>query len=173
MKKAAVMIIDMINDFDFLEGRMLLHHTRKIVPNIKKLKNFAEEHNLPVIYVNDHYNTWETDYKAIAEVCLTEDNKEIIEQGTPGKGDYFIMKPQMSGFFQTPLRSLLEELEIEHIIMAGIAGNICILFTANDAHMRGYTLHVPENCVASNTERHNEDALQLMKKVFKANTKPI
>ncbi|KAB8136254.1 cysteine hydrolase [Gracilibacillus oryzae] len=173
MKKTAVMIIDMINDFNFVEGRMLLHHTKKIVPNIKKLKEFAREHDMPVIHVNDHYNTWETDYKAIAEACSRESNLDIIEQGTPAEEDYFIMKPQMSAFFRTPLRSLLEELRIEHIIMAGVAGNICVLFTANDAHMRGYTIHVPENCVASNTERHNEEALQLMKKVFNANINPI
>ncbi|SES15177.1 Nicotinamidase-related amidase [Gracilibacillus ureilyticus] len=173
MKKTAVMIIDMINDFNFAEGDMLLEHTKKIVPNIKKLREYADKNDMPVIFVNDHYETWETDYKTIAKTCLTDKNKDIIEQGTPAKKDYFIMKPQMSGFFRTPLCSLLEELGINHIIMAGIAGNICILFTANDAHMRGYTLHVPGNCVASNTDRHNEEALKLMKAVFNASIDPI
>ena len=173
MKNTAVLIIDMINDFDFSEGDMLLNHTKDIIPNIKKLKNDAKENHYPIIYINDHYQTWETDYKKIVQACLTSKYKDIIEQGIPGEGDYFLMKPQMSGFFRTPLRSLLEELRIEHLILAGIAGNICILFTANDAHMRGYTLHIPANCVASTTHQHNQEALLLMQKVFDANIHPI
>jgi len=173
MENTAVLIIDLINDFDFSEGDMLLNHTKEILPNIKKLKSYATEHRYPIIYINDHYQTWETDYKRIAQACRTNKNSEIIEQGIPGEDDYFIMKPQMSGFFRTPLRSLLEELRIKHLILAGIAGNICILFTANDAHMRGYTLHIPSNCIASNTKQHNKEALLLMQKVFDANIEPI
>ncbi|MFD2658309.1 isochorismatase family cysteine hydrolase [Gracilibacillus thailandensis] len=173
MNKTAVLFIDLINDFTFHEGDLLLNNTRKVLPNIKRLKQYAKERNYPIIYINDHYDTWETDFKQIAQTCLSSKNEDIIEQGMPDKEDYFIMKPQMSGFFRTPLRSLLEQLEIRHLIIAGIAGNICVLFTANDAHMRGYTLHVPENCVASNTERHNQEAIKLMAEVFNAETKPI
>ncbi|MFC4387732.1 isochorismatase family cysteine hydrolase [Gracilibacillus marinus] len=164
----ALLVIDLMNDFDFHEGKHLLEHTKKILPNIEKLKNYAKDNHYPIIYINDHYDTWETDYKKIAKACETKENKDVINVGLPDSEDYFIMKPQMSGFFRTPLRSLLENLEIEHLIITGIAGNICVLFTANDAHMRGYTLHVPKNCVASNTERHNNEALQLMEKVFNA-----
>src|SRR5690606_7484763 len=173
MKKTAVLIIDMINDFKFSEGDLLLDHTKQIIPNMKSLKSYAKQHGYPIIYINDHYNTWETDYKKIAEACRTGKNEDIIEPGLPTEEEYFIMKPQMSGFFRTPLRSLLEELGIEHLILAGIAGNICILFTANDAHMRGYTLHVPSNCIASNTKQHNNEALQLMQKVFDADITAI
>ena len=173
MRKTAVLIIDMINDFDFSEGNMLLQHTREIVPNIKNLKDYAKKNHYPIIYINDHYHTWESDYKKIVEACRTNENGDIIEQGMPTDEDYFIMKPQMSGFFRTPLRSLLEELGIEHLILGGIAGNICILFTANDAHMRGYTLHIPSNCVASNTDQHNNEALLLMQKVFDADITAI
>ncbi|WP_208587110.1 isochorismatase family cysteine hydrolase [Gracilibacillus suaedae] len=173
MNKTAVLIIDLINDFTFHEGELLLNNTRKILPNIKRLKQYAKERHYPIIYINDHYGTWETDFKQIAHACLSSQNEDIIEEGMPDKEDYFIMKPQMSGFFRTPLRSLLEQLEIGHLMIAGVAGNICVLFTANDAHMRGYTLHAPENCVASNTERHNQEAIKLMAEVFNAETKPI
>ncbi|WP_066195208.1 MULTISPECIES: isochorismatase family cysteine hydrolase [Gracilibacillus] len=171
--KKALLVIDLINDFNFYEGDLLLQNTKEILPNIQKLKRHAKEKNYPIIYVNDHYDTWETDYKQIAQACTTPKNAEVVEMGIPEKEDYFIMKPQMSGFFRTPLRSLLENLGIEQLIMTGIAGNICVLFTANDAHMRGYSLHVPENCVASNTDRHNHEALKLMSEVFKVDTSPI
>ncbi|WP_035726277.1 isochorismatase family cysteine hydrolase [Gracilibacillus boraciitolerans] len=174
MKKTAVLVIDMINNFNFYEGDLLLHNTKEILSNVVKLKKYAKEHQFPIIYINDHYDTWDTNYKQIAQTCSSEKNEEVIAQGIPEKEDYFIMKPQMSGFFRTPLRSLLEHLEIEHLILTGIAGNICVLFTANDAHMRGYTIHVPpENCIASNTDRHNKEALKLMSEVFKADTEAI
>lgn len=173
MGKTAILIIDLINDFHFKEGDLLLKHTKQIIPNLKRLKKYANKHHYPIIYVNDHYETWSTNYREIAETCRTSENEDIIQLGLPEKEDYFIMKPQMSAFFRTPLGSLLEELQIEHLIMAGIAGNICILFSANDAHMRGYTLHVPENCIASNTKKHNEEAIQLMRQVFNAKTKAI
>ncbi|GAB2536565.1 cysteine hydrolase family protein [Gracilibacillus alcaliphilus] len=171
--KKALLVIDLINDFNFHEGEQLLENTKQILPNIQEIKNYAKANQYPIIYINDHYETWETDYKKIAETCRTAKNAEVIELGLPAEEDYFIMKPQMSGFFRTPLRSLLEHLGIEHLILTGIAGNICVLFTANDAHMRGYTLHIPENCVASNTDQHNQEALKLMAEVFKANISPI
>ncbi|SHN32837.1 isochorismatase family cysteine hydrolase [Gracilibacillus kekensis] len=173
MKKTALLMIDMINNFNFHEGDLLLDNTKEILPNLSKLKKYAKKNDFPIIYINDHYDTWDTDYKQIAQTCLSPKNEDVIEQGIPGKEDYFIMKPQMSGFFRTPLRSLLEQLEIQHLILAGVAGNICVLFTANDAHMRGYSLHVPENCVASNTDRHNHEALKLMAEVFNADIKAI
>ncbi len=111
--------------------------------------------------------------KKIADKCKSETNQDIIAEGLPSKEDYFLIKPKLSGFFRTTLPSLLEQLGIKHLIIAGIAGNICVLFTANDAHMRGYTLHVPENCIASNTRIHNEEAIRLMVKVMKAKTDPI
>ncbi len=120
MVKTALLIVDLINDFNFHEGDLLLENTKEILPNISKLKEYARKKNFPIIHVNDHYETWETDYKKIAQTCLSPKNEEVIEQGIPGEKDYFIMKPQMSGFFRTPLRSLLEHLEIEHLILSGV-----------------------------------------------------
>ncbi|RCW64596.1 isochorismatase family cysteine hydrolase [Saliterribacillus persicus] len=173
MKQTAVVMVDIINDFQFDEGPDLLKYTKEILPNLKNLKNYARKNDIPFIYINDHYDTWETDYKHIINVCENDGNKEIIEQMRPEKEDYFLIKPQLSGFFRSPLPSLLEQLEVKHLIIAGVAGNICVLFTANDAHMRGYTLHVPENCVASNQQNYNDHALHLMKHVFTASTDPI
>jgi nicotinamidase-related amidase len=47
-----------------------------------------------------------------------------------------------------------------------------VLFTANDAYMREYTLVIPADCVASNTARENKSALHLMQSVLKADIRP-
>lgn len=53
----------------------------------------------------------------------------------PGKHDYFVLKPKHSGFFSTTLDTLLECLGAKLIVVAGIAANICVFSTANDAYM--------------------------------------
>ena len=54
------------------------------------------------------------------------------------------------------------------LIITGIAGNICVQFTANDAYMRGFDIIIPANCCASNSEEDNLYALQTMKNLLKA-----
>ena len=64
----------------------------------------------------------------------------VSERLRPTARDYFVLKPKHSGFFDTTLDTLLEALHVRRLILSGIAGNICVLFTANDAHMREFTL---------------------------------
>jgi nicotinamidase-related amidase len=170
-QRTAIVIIDIINDFNFSSGDKLLKQTKTILPNLIRLKQDARKNNIPIIYVNDHYGSWDSDYKLICNQCRNEKNKEIIEKMTPDESDYFLIKPKLSGFFHTGLASLLRELQVTHVTLAGIAGNICVLFTANDAHMREFSVNVPRNCIASNSEDENEQALNLMEVVLSANTK--
>ena len=88
----------------------------------------------------------------------------------PREEDYFVLKPKHSGFFATTLEILLRYLRSETLILTGIAGNFCVLFTANDAYMRDYNLIVPRDCTVSNTPKENEAALELMRKFLKART---
>ncbi|MEN1966492.1 isochorismatase family cysteine hydrolase [Lentibacillus sp. N15] len=173
LENSAVLFIDFINDFKFERGERLLKHTKEILPNVKRLKAFAKQNNLPVIYINDHYNLWQSDFHKIMDYCTNDMSRDIIEAIKPEEDDYFFIKPKHSAFFQTPLQSLLNQLNKTHLIMSGIAGDICILFSAKDAHMYEYSLHIPENCMASNEKQGNEYALYLMRTVMDANTKPI
>ncbi|WP_042147604.1 isochorismatase family cysteine hydrolase [Paucisalibacillus sp. EB02] len=169
----AIIFIDVINDFQFDGGDKLLSHTEEILPNLIKLRHLAEKLKLPIIYVNDHYGLWTSDAKSIVEHCMNEANGHIIQQIKPKANDYFFIKPQHSAFFQTPLKSLLDELEKTQLILAGIAGDICVLFTAKDAYMHKFTMHIPKNCMASEEKNGNDYALYLMESVMKAKITPI
>ena len=83
-----------------------------------------------------------------------------------------MLKPKHSGFFSTTLDVLLDYLGARTLILTGIAGNICVLFTANDAYMRDYRLVVPADCVASETRRENQQALGIMRTLLKADVTP-
>jgi nicotinamidase-related amidase len=60
---------------------------------------------------------------------------------------------------------------VDTLIITGIAGNICVLFTANDAYMREYQLWIPKDCIASASKEDNHYALKMMKHVLKASIK--
>jgi nicotinamidase-related amidase len=98
--------------------------------------------------------------------------RPIVELIRPQKEDYFVLKPKHSGFMSTPLNILLYYLGVKTLILTGLAGNICVLFTANDAYMRDFRLIVPCDCVASNTEADNRYALEQIHQILKADIRP-
>jgi nicotinamidase-related amidase len=63
-------------------------------------------------------------------------------------------------------------LQAKTLILTGVTADICVLFTANDAYMRDFNLVIPSDCVASNSPDENEHALDLMKRVLKADIRP-
>ncbi|MFC4558522.1 isochorismatase family cysteine hydrolase [Virgibacillus kekensis] len=173
IENSAILFVDIINHFDFDGSKKLHEHTKEILPDLKKLKQYGKENSIPIIYINDHYGLWQADFKKIIDHCDNDWSHDIIHTLKPDQDDYFLIKPQHSAFFQTPLHSLLSELGKTNLIMAGVAGDICILFSAKDAYMHGYSMHVPKNCMASERKENNEYALYLMQSVMDANTEPI
>ncbi|HEX7063851.1 MAG TPA: isochorismatase family cysteine hydrolase [Bacillales bacterium] len=168
----ALLIIDVINDLEFEHGESLLENAQALVDPINRLRKKAAEYQVPVIYVNDNFGQWQSNKEHIIEKCSTGRGRPIVERLRPAENDYFVVKPKHSGFFSTPLSTLLSQLQTTTLILTGMAGNICVLFTANDAYMRGYNLHIPADCVASNAEEDNKYALRLMKNTLKADTTP-
>jgi nicotinamidase-related amidase len=168
----ALVIIDMINDLDFPEGEQLLVDALPAAKKIAELKLRARRAGVPVIYVNDNFGRWRSDFRAQVDHCLeaTSRGREIVQLIRPQDDDYFVLKPKHSGFFSTTLQVLLEYLEVETVVLVGVAGNNCVLFTANDAYMRDFHLVVPRDCVASNTAEENHIALEHMR-IFDLHTR--
>ena len=170
----ALLLIDTINDLEFPEGDQLLRHALPMADRITALKRRASKAGIPAIYVNDNFGRWQSDLNNLIEHCLNDDvrGRPLVEKLRPAADDYFVLKPKHSGFYSTVLDVLLRYLQVHTVVLTGMAANICILFTANDAYMRDYHLVVPADCVASNTEEENHNALEQMRKVLKADVTP-
>jgi nicotinamidase-related amidase len=170
----ALLLIDVINDLDFPEANQLLRYARPMARKILRLKERAKKAGVPVIYVNDNFGRWRSDFRRQVLHCLREKSRgrEIVSLLRPDEDDYFVLKPKHSGFFSTTLDTLLRYLDSKKLILTGIAGNFCVLFTANDAYMRDYQLIIPSDCTVSNTPTENRQALALMRKFLKADTRP-
>jgi nicotinamidase-related amidase len=80
----------------------------------------------------------------------------------PDAEDSFVLKSKHAGLYATTLDLLFQALGVHTLMLTGIAGNICVLLTANDAYMRGYRLISPADGVASQTVREHASALHVM-----------
>ena len=158
----AVLLVDVINGFDFAGSAGLLRAAARSVPQIEKLVARARAARVPVIYVNDNFGRWRSDFQATVEACTApgQPGRHVSARLSPQTGDYFVLKPLHSGFHSTPLELLLQQLDIGTLVLAGFATNLCVTFTANDAHMLGYRLFVPRDCTASNTASLTRSALE-------------
>jgi len=172
--RAALLLIDVINDLEFPGSAALVRQAVPMARRLARLKARAAQHGLPVIYVNDNFGQWRSDFRSLVAYCTSAEvaGREVAELLKPGPDDYFVLKPKHSGFFQTTLDLLLESLGAETLILTGLAGNICVLFTANDAYMRGFDLVVPEDCIASTKPADNRMALRQMHDLMDAVTTP-
>ena len=170
----ALLLIDVINDLEFDSGPRLLRHALPAAERLAALKRRAKEAGVPVVYVNDNFGRWQSDFKKLLEHCLGEGVKgrPLAELLQPEEDDYFVLKPKHSGFFSTTLDTLLDYLQVKTLILTGLTGDICVLFTASDAYMRDFHLFVPADCVASSEPGENEHALEHMRRVLKADTRP-
>lgn len=126
---------------------------------------------MPAIYINDNFGQWRSDFRQTVAHCTkpTSPGRLVSQRLRPTLRDYFVPKPKHSGFFDTTLDTLLKALRIRRVLLTGIAGNICVLFTANDAYMRELKVYVPPDCIVSNTPTENEQALQQIETVLKGN----
>jgi nicotinamidase-related amidase len=165
----ALLLIDVINDLAFDGSEALVAQADSMATVLARLKRRATAAGVPAIYINDNFGQWRSDFRRIVGHCTARSSpgRRVSRRLRPTTRDYFVLKPKHSGFFDTTLDTLLETLRIRRVILTGMAGNICVLFTANDAYMREYKIFAPADCIVSNTAADNDHALRQIKTVLK------
>jgi nicotinamidase-related amidase len=171
---AALLIIDIVNDMSFEGAEGMAADAVKAAQTVARLRAQADALGVPVVYVNDNYGLWHSERSKIVDHCRrrSEIARRLAELAAPRDGDYFVIKPQVSGFYATNLSVLLPKLGVQRLVLTGIAADICVLFTAADAHMRDYDLWAPADAVASGCAEHKDWALQIMAKSMAAEIRP-
>jgi len=169
----ALLLIDVINHLEFEGGDRLLEYALPMADRLAALKRRARAAGIPTVYANDNFGRWQSDFARVLERCRGEGvrGKPIADRLAPEADDYFVLKPKHSGFYSTTLDTLLDYLEVDTLILAGLTADRCVLFTASDAYMRDFHLHVPADCVASIDPADNRAALAHMARVLAADTR--
>jgi nicotinamidase-related amidase len=167
---AALLIIDVLNPFDFEGAQALKARAEKIVAPILALRDAADAASAPTIYINDNFGEWHSEKSKLIERARA--GGSFVDRLAPRECDYFIIKPQLSAFYATNLPLLLPKLGVGRLVLTGIATDLCVLFTAGDAHMRDYSLWVPADSSTAASDAATRAAMTLMRRGFNAETAP-
>jgi nicotinamidase-related amidase len=170
MADAALLIIDMLNRFDFEDARPLVQAAYRAADAVEGLRDQARAADVPVIYVNDNYGQWQSTPDQLIDMLIGDNPEggEMARRLAPGEQDYFVIKPEFSGFYATNLPAILPRLGVSRLILTGVAADICVLFTAADAHMREYDLWVPADAVAGVSPERAAWAIDIMRDTLSA-----
>ena len=166
----ALVIVDVITDFDFPDGDALLDAARPAVAPIASLAERARATGVPVVYVNDNRGRWHDDFPAVLERALAGPGRDVAERLRPAPDDYLVLKPKHSAFFQTPFETLLDHLGTRTLVLTGLTADVCLVATALDATMRDFHLVVPSNATAAVEPADTEAALAYLRRVADAET---
>ena len=168
-----LLLIDVITDFSFEDGHRVVDSAITMAERLRRLKCRCCDAHISAIYVNDNSGRWREDRQAVIARCLESESRgrRVAERLRPEADDYFIAKPKHSGFFATALERLLIYFQAHTLILTGIGTNLCVLFTASDAHMRDYRLVVPSDCVTAIDRSDHRSALGQMRRLFDADTR--
>ena len=161
--------LDVINDLEFPGGDRVLPWAEKMVERLRPTAEAARQHGVPVVYVNDNFGHWRSDFHEVIDHCTRDDarGREVARAMRPGDDDFFVLKPKHSAFFATSLVPLLEFLGTRRIVMAGIATNLCVLFSAHDAYMHEYDITVLSDCCCAESDADHDVALDQLQRFLK------
>lgn len=169
----ALLLIDVIQEMRFPGSEGLLRRGKVVAQRIEGLRARCARQGIPTVYVNDNFGRWRSDMAGIVRRCMraTCQTREIVERLAPRAEDYLVVKPQNSGFYSTVLETLLRHIGVRAVILAGFATDNCVLFTAQDAYLRGFEVFVPEDCSTAVTPAQHRQAVALMARNLKADVR--
>lgn len=163
--RAALLIIDVFSLFDFPEADELAPAAIDAAKEAARIRREFDKRQLPVIYANDNFGDWQRDFPQLVRDCRHNggSSAEVVKHLGPGAGHYFVLKPKHSAFLATPLAILLAKLNVNQLVLCGMALDSCVLATALDANSREYRTVVARQAVAALPERR-EAALQVLER---------
>lgn len=161
--RPALVIVDMTRAF--VDSRYTTGHAETGQPavraNLDLLTAFRNA-GLPVFFTKaygdpGHVPTagergrWNTSIERESETLPPGD--VIVDALTPIPGEHVINKGQKpSGFFGTPLTSLLIEEKVDTVVVTGMTTSGCVRATVLDAFQYNYHVVVPIECVADRSQ---------------------
>lgn len=168
--RTVLVLVDVINALEFEGGDKFKRSFRAMSKNLQKLVQRARAASIPVIYVNDNFGKWRSDFKTQIAHCIGPDspNRDNVLRLLPEESDYYVLKPKHSAFYACPFNLLLRSIQAENVIFTGISAESCILFTATDAYLREYKVILAKDCLASESAAKMRNALQIMRLSLKA-----
>jgi nicotinamidase-related amidase len=169
VSSSALIVVDMVNAYDFPDAEKVVPSAKEAVPVIEELIADADG---PVIYVNDNFGHWRSNRDELVEEALQGKHPELVEPIAPDDDSLFVVKARHSIFFQTPLEYLLNQEGVDRVVLTGQVTEQCILYSALDAYIRHLEVRVPPDAVAHIYDNLADAALTMMERNMSADISP-
>src|SRR6266566_828652 len=169
-----LVLIDVINDMEFDDGEALFENALPAAKNLARLRRRAKDAGVPVIYVNDNFGKWRSDFRQQLGHVMEDGvrGEPIAKLLCPDEDDYFVLKAKHSGFYHSQLDLLIQYLQVRTILIAGFTTDNCVLFTASDAYLRDLDIILPPDCSTAVTIEHHQRAIEYMERVLHVKAVP-
>jgi nicotinamidase-related amidase len=163
--KDALLLVDVLNDFQHEDGDRLLSSFRKRHDGLVRALGRARADDMPVVFANDTFGVWDGDAPGLVQRALDGAGGEIVQAIAPQEGDVFVVKPRYSAFDHSPLELILRDLEVERLLLGGASTEGCVAQTAIDARELGFKVSVLADACATVDERLEQVALDYLEAV--------
>ena len=159
----AILVVDMLNDFCKPGGAMVLPGYEALVPPQRRVIAAGRQMGCPILFIQDtHRKNVRQDREWLKRTphCVEGSwGAQVIDDLGPRPDDIYVVKRRYSAFFNTDLDLTLKDLRIDTVAVCGVVTNICVRSTVHDAFFLGYTVVVPEDCVAATGPREQASSL--------------
>lgn len=157
----ALLIIDLLEDFVSPEGALSVGE-RGVAACRAAGEHLAAWRRLGglVIHATDAHTADDPEFAVWPRHCVVGTiGARPRPEVAPAAGEAVVPKRHFSAFFDTGLDQLLRARGVRRLTLCGVCTNICVLYTAADAQMRGYRLRVLADACAGTTEEAHRFAL--------------
>lgn len=168
-----LVLIDFINPLDFPGADRLAPGALRAARATLRLRDRLDRENVAVVYANDNYGVWQSDFHSLVAQCIGRDDTsgEIARLLAPRATDLTLLKPRHSAFYGSPLELLLREMQAREVILCGLATDMCVQMTAADAFLREFAVWVPSDCTAAESAEAKAAALKYMRTILKCDVR--
>jgi len=159
--RAAILVVDMLNEFLDPGGEMVLLEGRRVIEPINRLLAASRSMGMRVVWLCDEHPIPEDrEFEKRVPHCIGGTwNAAIVDAMDVAPHELRIAKRRYSGFFGTDLDLRLREWGVEQVVVTGVVTNICVRSTVHDAYFLGYDVFVPEDCVSATSDREQASTL--------------
>lgn len=162
MSKRALVVIDVLQTYDFEDAEKLRDNVRGALPKMKQVIADAKAADVPIVFVNDNFGVWNAGRAELVDRVMAGEHKELVEPLLPDEDVMFVVKARHSIFYETPLAYLLQSEGIEEVVLIGQATEQCVLYSALDAYVRHLDVTVVRDACAGIDDELVDACFRLM-----------
>ena len=173
MKRSALLIIDMQNDFVLDGAPLKVAQARTVIPKILEILRRFRAGNQPVFHVIRVHRKDGSDVEIIRQDLFKKHpfavegtpGAQVVDELMPLRNEYVIPKTRMSAFIGTELDLMLRTIGVTGLIITGIQTPNCVRTTVFDAVAFNYPVTLIEDATGAKNDTIHQANVEDMKNI--------